>query len=181
MTITRTVRQILAVCFATVASAAMAQDKIRDMTVPYVDIERFMGPWYVQGHTPLVIDDQSSNQIESYELKSDGTIATTFTFERFGRKITLNPKGWVADKETNAHWKMQFVWPLSSDYLIVRLEPDYGTTVISVPSKNLIWIMTRSADMTDEAYQAIVDDLAADGYPVQKIRRVPQHTAVSAN
>lgn len=177
----RAIRQILAMCFATVTSAAMAQDKIDAMTVPYVDLDRFMGPWYVQGHTPLVIDDHSSNQIESYELKDDGTIATTFTFERFGRTITLNPKGWVANKDTNAHWKMQFVWPLSSDYLIVRLDPDYGTTVISVPGKNLIWIMSRSAIMSDESYQSIVDDLAADGYSVEKIRRVPQKATDAAS
>jgi apolipoprotein D and lipocalin family protein len=180
MTINRTMRQILAMCFATITSAAMAQDKIDDMTVHYVDIERFMGPWYVQGHTPLVIDDHSSNQIESYELKDDGTIATSFTFERFGRKITLNPKGRVANKETNSHWKMQFVWPLTSDYLIVRLDADYGTTVISVPGKNLIWIMSRDAEMTDDAYKAIVDDLASDGYAVDKIRRVPQNWPDSA-
>ena len=143
-------------------------------TVPYVNLEKFMGPWYVQGHTPLVVDDHSSNQIESYALNPDGSIATTFTFYRMGHKITLKPKGWVADANTNAHWKMQFAWPFKSDYLIVRLADDYSYTVISVPDKSLIWIMTRKPVMAEEDYQQIIDELKSDGYPVSKIRRVPQ-------
>ena len=145
------------------------------MTVAHVQLERFMGPWYVQGHTPLFVDDHSSNQIESYELKDDGTIETTFTFVRLGRTWTMRPKGWVANANTNAHWKMQFLWPFESDYLIVRLADDYATTVVSVPSKSYIWIMSRKATMSEESYQAIVSDLAADGYPVQNLRRVPQN------
>ncbi len=174
MEVSSTLRRILAVCLAVAASKVYSADKIREMIVPYVDIQRFMGPWYVQGHTPLVIDDDSSNQVETYELKEDGTIATTFNFERFGRQFTLNPKGWVFDKDTNAHWKMQFVWPMSSDYLIVRLKPDYSMTVVSVPGKDLIWIMTRTPVMSAEHYQLVVEDLRMDGYDLKNLRRVPQ-------
>ena len=152
----------------------MAAGQFSEQTVASVDLERFMGPWYVHGHTPLVLDDNSSNQIESYEMNEDGSIATTFSFKRAGRDWTLTPKATVADTESNAHWKMQFVWPFRSDYLIVRLADDYSSTVISVPSKNLIWILTRNATLADEQYDAIVADLEADGYPVAKLRRVPQ-------
>lgn len=155
-----------------VTGTALAEDTYREQTVDYVDIERFMGPWYVHGHTPLFIDTNAINQMESYELKEDGKIATTFNFDRFGRNWTLTPTAQVADQVTNAHWKMQFVWPLKSDYLIVRLDDDYETTVISVPDKTLIWIMSRSSQMTDGTYNAFLEDLILDGYPVETIQRV---------
>ena len=145
-------------------------------TVPKVDLDRFMGPWYVQAHTPTFIDAGTVNQIESYQLQPDGTIQTTFTFYREypGEPTTLSPKGWVVDHESNAHWKMQFIWPFSSDYLIVRLAPDYSYTVISVPNKDLIWIMTRVPTMESSVYDAIVEDLRSNGYKVESLRRVPQ-------
>ena len=154
---------------ATVHAATPAYD-----TVAHVELERFMGPWYVQGHTPMVIDDHASNQIETYTLNADGSIGTTFTFERDGHKFALHPTGTVADTTTNAHWKMQFIWPFSSDYLIVRLAADYSVTVVSVPDKSLIWIMSRSAQMPEAEYAAIVTELASAGYPVAKINRVQQ-------
>ena len=143
-------------------------------TVAYVELERFMGPWYVQGHTPMVIDDHATNQVETYTLNADGSIGTTFTFERYGHKFALHPIGTVADATTNAHWKMQFLWPFSSDYLIVRLAADYSITVVSVPDKSLIWIMSRTAQMDEAQYTAIVAELASAGYPVAKINRVQQ-------
>lgn len=156
----------------TVTVNAHANETYREQTVAYVDIDRFMGPWYVHGHTPLLVDTNAVNQVESYELREDGKIATTFNFDRFGKNWTLTPVAEIADPETNAHWKMQFVWPLKSDYLIVRLDDNYETTVVSVPDKQLIWIMSRSAQMEDSVYEQITSDLLADNYPVEKIQRV---------
>ena len=49
-------------------------------TVPYVDIERFMGDWYVIANIPTFIEKRSTNAIESYYLNKKGEIETTFTF-----------------------------------------------------------------------------------------------------
>ena len=49
-------------------------------TVPRVDLQRFMGPWYVIASIPTFIEKGAHNAVESYRLDADGTIATTFTF-----------------------------------------------------------------------------------------------------
>lgn len=144
-------------------------------TVAKVDIERFMGDWYVQGHTPVFFDEDSTNQMESYRLDEEGGIDTHYTFNKDGKRHSYNPYGRIYNQETKAHWKMQFLWPFSSDYLIVRLADDYSTTVISVPDKDKIWIMSRSREMQDKTYEDIVEDLKADSYSVKKLRRVPQN------
>lgn len=166
------------ICLLMMTPAAFAGPKVGEaQVVDYVDIERFMGDWYVHGHTPTLLDNHTMNQIESYKLEADGTISTTYTFYRKypgGYQFKFNPKGRVYDTLTNAHWKMQFVWPFKGNYLVVRLAPDYSYTVISVPKKDLIWVMSRAQQMDDAQYDGILRDLAADGYPVETIRRVPQ-------
>ena len=50
------------------------------ITVKYVDLERYMGDWYVIANIPTFIEKKATNAIESYKLSDDGTISTTFSF-----------------------------------------------------------------------------------------------------
>ena len=81
-------------------------------TVPYVDLERFMGDWYVVANILTSLEKGAHNALESYAMNPDGTVATTFSFNEDGfdgpRKI-YRPKGLILDKKTNARWGMQFV------------------------------------------------------------------------
>ena len=45
-----------------------------------VDLQRFMGDWYVIANIPTFIEKGAHNAIESYKLDKDGTVATTFSF-----------------------------------------------------------------------------------------------------
>ena len=145
-------------------------------TVDYVDLDKYMIPWYVQGHTPTFLDKGGVNQIESYKLNEKGEVETSFTFftELGGKKRSFSPKATIYDKETNAHWKMQFLWPFKHDFLVVRLAEDYSYTVISVPNKKMIWIMTDTPEIDGDLYEQIVEDLKDDGYPVESLDRVKQ-------
>ena len=64
-------------------------------TVEFVDLERFMGDWYVIANIPTFIEKKATNALESYELMDDGkTIKTTFSFfneSPEGKKKVYNP------------------------------------------------------------------------------------------
>ena len=146
-------------------------------TVEYVDLERFMGPWYVIANIPTIIEKGAHNAVENYELNDDGTVATTFTFRKGGFDGKLkeyNPKGFVLDTESNARWGMRFVWPLKSDYRIVYLDDDYATTVIGRQARDYLWIMARTPTIPDDKYREIVEFAGELGYDTSKIERVPQ-------
>ncbi len=49
-----------------------------------VDLERFMGDWYVIANIPTFVEKGAHNAVESYRLAEDGTIETTFTFRAGG-------------------------------------------------------------------------------------------------
>jgi len=46
-------------------------------TVPLVDLQRFMGAWYVIANIPTFVETNAYNAVESYRLDADGKIATT--------------------------------------------------------------------------------------------------------
>ena len=150
-------------------------------TVDYVDIERFMGDWYVVANIPTFLEEGAHNAVETYKLNPDGTIATTFTFRDGGFDGELkeyNPKGFIQDSETNALWGMQFIWPIKADYRIVYLDNDYTKTVIGRKARDYVWVMARKPELSSEEYDEIVGFVDSIGYDVSKLKRVPQNWPV---
>ena len=146
-------------------------------TVERVDLKRFMGTWYVIAAIPTFIETDAFNAVESYRLDADGTIDTTFTFRKGafdGPLKTYNPRGFIVDTASNATWGMRFIWPIKAEYLITHLSDDYGQTVIGRNKRDYVWIMARSPQIPEVDYQRIVTELAAQGYDVTKLRKVPQ-------
>ncbi|MDH3712890.1 MAG: lipocalin family protein [Gammaproteobacteria bacterium] len=146
-------------------------------TVDYVDLGRFMGDWYVIANIPTFFEKGAHNAVESYALDDDGTIATTFTFKADGfdgevKKYT--PRGFIRDRETNAVWGMQFIWPVKAEYRIVYLAEDYSRTIIGRSKRDYVWLMARMPNIADDEYQSMVSLLAEQGYDVTRIQKVPQ-------
>ena len=142
-----------------------------------VDLQKFMGDWYVIAHIPTFIETEAYNAVESYKLDPDGTIATTFTFNKGGFDgplKTYNPRGFIHNSGTNAEWRMQFVWPVKAAFLITDLSPDYSTTIIGVPDRKYVWIMARTKTIPPARYAEMVKSLEDSGHDISKLRKVPQ-------
>jgi len=142
-----------------------------------VDLNRFMGDWYVIASIPTFIEDNAYNAVESYRLAADGTVETTFTFRDGGFDGPLKrhtPRGYVVDRTSNAVWGMQFFWPVKADFRIAWVAPDYSETVIARVKRDYVWIMARTPQIPDPDYRRIEQFVAAQGYDVARLRKVPQ-------
>lgn len=142
-----------------------------------VDLERFMGDWYVIANIPTWIERDAHNAVESYRLAQDGTVATTFSFRQGsfeGELKTYHPTGYILDRESNAVWGMQFLWPIKADYRIVYVDESYSQTVIGRTARDYVWLMARTPEIPDSDYQRFLTLIAQEGYDVSKVRKVPQ-------
>lgn len=148
-------------------------------TVKYVDLDRFMGDWYVIANIPTFIEKRAYNATESYSLSDDGTVATTFTFSKDGFNGTVksfHPKGFVRENTGNAVWGMQFIWPIKAEYRIIYLDEDYQHTVIGRSARDFVWIMARTPLINNDTYENIVKFIEDVGYDITRLQRVPQQS-----
>jgi len=146
-------------------------------TVAHVDLDRFMGDWYVIASIPTWVEQGAHNGVESYRRNDDGTIATTFTFRQDafdGPVKQYHPTGFVAADGSNAIWGMQFVWPIKAEYLIAYLDEDYTQTIIARNSRDYVWLMARTPTIDEADYERLVAQMAAWGYDTSLLQRVPQ-------
>lgn len=142
-----------------------------------VDLPRFMGLWFVVGYTPILVDKEAYNGVEHYYLADNGKIRTTYQFRDGGfdgKLKTYTPVGKVYDTETNAEWRMQFVWPFNAQYIILYLADDYSRTIIAHPNRKYAWIMQREPTISDSKYQEMIEKLVAEGFDPAVIKRLPQ-------
>jgi len=148
-------------------------------TVDYVDLNRFMGDWYVIASIPTFIETDAYNAVESYRLEKDGTVATTFRFNKGsldGPLKEYHPRGFVRDTQSNAIWGMQFIWPFKAEYRIIYLSEDYSTTVIGRTKRDYVWIMAREPSIPDEKYAFFLKFLKEQDYDISKLQKIPQQT-----
>lgn len=141
-----------------------------------VDLDRFMGDWYVIAVIPTFIEEDAYNSLESYELNEDGTIATTFTFNEGsfdGPLKKYTPKGFVVEGTGNAVWRMRFFWPFKTDYRIAYLNEDYSITIIGRQKRDYVWLMARKPEISQEKYAEMIALISGYGYDVQKVRKIP--------
>ena len=142
--------------------------------VDYVDLDQFMGDWYVIATIPTFLERDAYNPVETYQLNSDGTIATTFTFNKGslnGPTKIYRPRGFIKDRRTNAIWDMQFVWPIKADYRIVYLDDDYQQTIIGRNSRDFVWVMARTPIISEQDYLNLVTMVGSLGYNLNELQK----------
>ncbi|MBT6175746.1 MAG: lipocalin family protein [Deltaproteobacteria bacterium] len=152
-------------------------DRSAFQTVDSVNLEKFMGDWYVLANIPTSIEEGAVNAIESYAMREDGDIDITFKFYEDsvdGELQIYKPKGFIEDTKTNAEWKVQFLWPFKLAYLIIGLSDDHGYTIIAGPNHDYVWVMARSPALSDGVWEEINANLRRQGYDLSRVQRVPQ-------
>lgn len=147
-------------------------------TVKSVDINRFMGDWYVIANIPTFLEKGAHNAVENYQWnEKENRIDVNFTFNKDnydGEKKTLTQKAFIYNEKTKAEWRIQLFWPIKFPYLIIDLAPDYSFTVIGVPERSYVWIMSRTPVMDENIYQKIIKSLGERGFDLSLIQKVPQ-------
>jgi apolipoprotein D and lipocalin family protein len=146
--------------------------------VKHVDIQRYMGKWYVIASIPTFIEKGAHNAIETYTWNAkEDRIDVGYTFNQgsFSGEMKSYPqKAFIYNRETNSEWRIQLFWPLKFAYLITDLAPDYSYTVVAVPDRENVWIMARTPTLPDTVYQNILDKLKEQLFDLKDLKKVPQ-------
>jgi apolipoprotein D and lipocalin family protein len=151
-------------------------------TVAYVDLDRYMGDWFVLQHIPYFLERGKVASYDTYARRPDGRLTNNFTFRRDSVEApeeTWYGVAWITNPATNAEWKVRFVWPLTVRYHIVALDPDYRWAVVATADRELMWVLARERALPADIQATITAQLAAAGLRPERLADVPQPTATS--
>lgn len=149
-------------------------------TVERVDLERYMGQWYVIANIPYFGERGNVAGRAIYRLREDGRIDDIYRYRDGGfdaPEEEMTGIAWVVDEESNARWKVQFYWPIRFGYYIVGLDEEYEWAVVGHPSREYAWIMARAPELAPARYRALLDLLEERGFDASRLQKVPQRPA----
>ena len=155
-------------------------------TVKNLDIEKFMGKWYVIAAIPTFVEKNCQDAYDIYTLNEDGTVDIKYFADKNGSPFEISQKGTVIDTVNYSKWKITFpdYWIpfFSSPYEVIILEEvNYNYMVVGYPGNSYGWIMARSPLMENETFEKIMLELVADfGYERDKFQII-KHTKNNAN
>ena len=168
---------VFAAALLAIASCAGTGDQKPDIELPTVELDRFMGDWFVIANIPTRMERGAHNAVETYRLADDGSIETTFSFrdgDFEGEAKRYSFRGYVRDEATNAEWGMELFWPIALDYRIAYVDENYTETIIARERRDFVWIMSRTPELPESRYAALLERVASLGYDVGDVERVPQ-------
>lgn len=138
-------------------------------TVNKVDIEKYQGTWYEIARFEHFFEKNCKNVTATYEIRDDQKISVTNRCT----DITTNEKkeatgvAYAVDK-TNSKLKVSFFRPFYGDYWILDLEKNYEYVLVGSPSREFLWILSRTKTISDETKQSILKKLPDLGFDSDK-------------
>lgn len=147
-------------------------------TVSKVDLNRYLGRWYEIARIDHSFQKGCIDSTADYSLREDGDIRVINRCRKVspeGKITAIEGRARVLDKGTNAWLKVQFFWPFEGDYVIIDLDgSNYSYAVVGHPSRDYLWVLSRSPQMDNDLYEEIMKKISRQGYDVKRIKKYAQ-------
>lgn len=156
-------------------------------TVASIDVARYMGTWYEIANYPNFFQRKCvAGTQATYRLISEGKDA--------GRVSVLNrcrsDNGeWIEAEgvarqigpDTSPRLKVRFapawlsfiplVW---GNYWVIDIDPAYQLVAVSEPTREYLWVLSRTPQVAPDAYAALLQRLTGLGFDVSAMKKTPQ-------
>ena len=167
----------LAAAAALQATAVAAQTAGQVRTVPFVDLDRYVGDWFEIARLPNRFQRQCVGDVRaSYARRADGRLDVVNQCRTDDGRIEARGIARVVDDRTFARLKVRFapawltflpfVW---GDYWIIGLAEDYSWAVVGSPDREYLWILARTPRLDEETAAEARGIARANGFDVERL------------
>ena len=151
--------------------------------VPSVDLDRYAGQWFEISRYPNFFQKGcAGNVTATYVRRTDGKIDVINRCRKAdGTTTEAAGLAKIDDAKTGSKLKVRFapafisflpfVW---ADYWVIGLADDYSWALVGTPDRKYLWILARTATMSDAAYALAVGVAQANGFDSNRLVRTPQ-------
>jgi apolipoprotein D and lipocalin family protein len=148
-------------------------------TVPFVELERYMGKWYEIASFPQRFQKGCTGSTAEYSIRQNGKVKVLNSCRLNsldGPKKSATGTAHVVDHETNAKLKVTFFWPFYGDYWILDLGPNYEYAMVGDSSRKYLWFLSRTPSIEPEVLEHLRERADQLGFDLAKLRMTLQPT-----
>jgi apolipoprotein D and lipocalin family protein len=165
------------------ASIPSANSHTAVVSIASLDVPRYMGTWYEIAKFPNKFQRKCARHTRAqYLAQGDGTVQVlNRCLTENGEEINALGLARQIGPNTSPKLKVRFapawlswlpqVW---GDYWVIDLDDDYQLAAVSEPSREYLWVLSRTPSVNANAYNALLKRLSAQGFDIGKLERSPQ-------
>jgi len=177
------IRHCLAVALLCACAHAALADSRPLTSIATIDLPSYMGTWYEIARYPNRFQRQCTGfDRASYSLKPDGQIQVInrCQLQNGETEITIGTARQLGGPHS-AKFEVRFVpaWlaiiPAAwSDYWVIALDQRHQLAAVSEPQRKYLWILSRTPQVEQQAYEALLERLKQKGFDVKRLLVTPQ-------
>lgn len=181
-----TLRQLafaLALLSPLAASAQTSAPPEPLQTIARLDVGRYLGTWYEIAKYPNRFQRQCVADTSAlYRLRDDGQLdvinrcrqANGEVAEAVGRARQDGPADSPKLKVRFAPAWLSWLPMVWGNYWVIDLDADYQLVAVSEPSREYLWVLSRTPTVEAGAYQALLNRLRGKGFDLTRLERTAQ-------
>lgn len=139
-------------------------------TVEKVDLERYLGTWYEIARYEHFFEKDCKNVSANYSIMDEETIKVInkCTKIQTNEKKEALGRAYATDF-TNSKLKVSFFRPFYGDYWVLILDEKYDYVVVGTPSREYLWILSRTSNLDEKIKKEILQKLPTLGFDTSKL------------
>ena len=131
---------------------------------------KYLGTWYEIARYEHFFEKDCKNVTANYSMLDVDTIKVINRCT----KIQTNEKKEVfgrayATDFTNSKLKVSFFRPFYGDYWVLILDEKYDYVVVGTPSREYLWILSRTSNLDEKIKKEILQKLPTLGFDTSKL------------
>lgn len=152
-------------------------------TIADLDVPRYMGTWYEIAKYPNKFQKKCVAETRAeYKPLPGGTVQVTNRCKKAdGSMDEAIGEARQTGNATSPKLQVSFapVWlariPLVwGNYWVIDLDPAYQLVAVSEPKREYLWVLSRTPAVSQQAYDALLVRLKAQGFDLDRLERTRQ-------
>ncbi|GDX61394.1 MAG: lipocalin family protein [Nitrosospira sp.] len=146
-------------------------------TVTALDLQRYNGKWYEIARLPMWFERHCIGDISAtYTLQPDQTVDVKNTCRTLDGMSSAQGVAVLPDSQYPGRLRVRFapawlsflsfVW---GDYWVIDLATDYSWVLVGAPSRNYLWILSRTQTLDEVTIGRLKDKSRLLGFAVENM------------
>ena len=151
--------------------------------VASLDLERYAGRWYELARYDHRFERGMSHVTADYRLLPSGQVQVInrgYRVEKADWQAAEGKARWASD-EGLGHLEVSFFGPFYADYVVFYLSEDYQYALVTGPSRDYFWMLSRQAQISEQQWQVLTRIAEQNGFSPAKWIVVQQSNRPNCN
>lgn len=133
------------------------------------DAGKYMGQWYEVARFPHSFERDLFNVTAFYKLDRDGRIFVENRGFKPNGKLKVAQGIAFQPQEGIGLLRVSFFRPFYGDYKIIFLEKDYSAAIVTSSTRDYLWILSRTPELTEAKKHAYVELIRRSGFSPDRL------------